>query len=366
MDNLDNLTIRVVTDRKQFSEIKQPWLDLQQKLGASFYTNFYFYRAYFKHITSPDVTPFLVVAFKGDRLVGLLPWEKRRRTFLGINYYEIGTLDHPHVDLNGILYEVEYESAILKSLHTLKNQLPTLSIFCLPKLKKDSQLATLISSQHQMSAFNWQTSESKYIDFGQTPLPEVIPKRHLKNINRLLRKSQKEGIVEFSFTQGKDITQEQIRNFLEIEASGWKGKQGSNSAIMLNKHLLAFYHSLFKNNKKNIQLNCYYFNNTPIAAHFCFINNDTLSLAKVCYLQEYSNLSPSHVLIYKAMENAQIKGKVKKISFVTGPTWLAPWKPEATPVHTFIFPMGLLSSMIYQIAKYSRLLINKLHKKSKN
>ncbi|MET1256750.1 GNAT family N-acetyltransferase [Aliikangiella maris] len=359
MDYSKSLQLKIITDRKKFAEVKAFWLNFKQETQIKFYNDFYFYRAYFKHLKHPDITPFLVLIYEGENLIGILPWEKRS---VGLGVYQIGTLSHPHVDLNDALFVDNKSTLILQAITMLKSQTPAICLFSLPKLRQDSSLSQLLINQNAIDTFHWQTSESKFIEFQQTPLIEILPKRHLKNVNRLIRKAENIGDVKYSFIKGEDITPEQIKEFLDLEASGWKGKQGSCSAISLNKDLIGFYHSLFNNSKKNIQLNCYHLDGQLLAAHFCFINGGTISLAKVCYRQEFSNLSPGHVLIYKAMENAQLEGKVTKISFVTGPGWLAPWKPSTKVVETYTFALNPMSKLYFNGAKFFRSAINWYHK----
>jgi hypothetical protein len=66
--------------------------------------------------------------------------------------------------------------------------------------------------------------------------------------------------------------------FLEIEASGWKGQSGERSAIKLHPDLMRFYESLNIEfaPSRSIVLNCLRIGERPIASQFCLRDEDTL------------------------------------------------------------------------------------------
>lgn len=149
-----------------------------------------------------------------------------------------------------------------------------------------------------------------------------------RNLRRRLRNAEKQfGKVEYRVFDGNE---EQLESFvlqgLELEARGWKGKQGS--AILKNPNVKQFYldiaHAFFK--RDQLHLGALFFGERLVAFNFSIITNQTFYLLKVAYDEEVSKFSPGQIMIYFLLQNL-FEQKIKRFDFL-GPSM--PWKLEWT------------------------------------
>ncbi len=63
---------------------------------------------------------------------------------------------------------------------------------------------------------------------GPDCLDELLGKRQRKSVRRNERKLAELGELEWRFVGGKQVGEEQIRRFLELEHMGWKGEEGTS------------------------------------------------------------------------------------------------------------------------------------------
>jgi len=149
-----------------------------------------------------------------------------------------------------------------------------------------------------------------------------------RNLRRRLRNAEKQfGKVEYRVFDG---SKEQLEPFvlqgLELEASGWKGKQGS--AILKNPNVKQLYLDIARVYfyKKQLHLGALYFGERMVAFNFSLIANQTFYLLKVAYDEEVPKFSPGQIMIFFLLQ-ILFEQKIKRFDFL-GPSM--PWKLEWT------------------------------------
>jgi CelD/BcsL family acetyltransferase involved in cellulose biosynthesis len=92
--------------------------------------------------------------------------------------------------------------------------------------------------------------------------------------------------------------------FLSIEDSGWKGVKGS-SLKKLPQNYHSYYVGLIDMLSKNNQLHMYFLeiNGHPVAGTFCYVDQDVFHAWKAGYVEEFSSLSPSTLLLLYIIED---------------------------------------------------------------
>ncbi len=153
-----------------------------------------------------------------------------------------------------------------------------------------------------------------------------------KNILATIRKSKnriKKDLLpspEYKWLQGKEITSEYFNLFIELEASGWKGRQGS--AIKNDKLLHQFY--LRIHNKISelgwLELHLMSVNGEIIAAHFGVRMKRTLILLKIAFDENYARYTPGSLLFFKMMEKIYSDQDIDEVNCLTDMRWHQTWK----------------------------------------
>ncbi len=121
-------------------------------------------------------------------------------------------------------------------------------------------------------------------------------------------KSEKNRLKKVSSYRFLHYTGEEARDhwstFLEIEDSGWKGEQGS-SIKRQSKNYQIYYENLVSllSSKDKLHMYLMEVEDMPISGAFCYVDQNVFHYAKIGYLEEFSSLSPSNLLLMFIIED---------------------------------------------------------------
>lgn len=159
-----------------------------------------------------------------------------------------------------------------------------------------------------------------------------------KNFRGNLRKARnKLAKMEASFLFINDRRQlaDAFEQFCRIEASGWKGRQGTGTAIELDVRLKAFYRALIDNfgAKDSCQINLLMASDICLAGQFCLRTNGTLHILKIGYDESHASVAPGNMLLEQLIRrSAFAESRASRINLVTGVQWHDDWKPRSEKV----------------------------------
>ena len=117
------------------------------------------------------------------------------------------------------------------------------------------------------------------------------------DMRRRRRRMRLDGHGEISTLKGSQITPDIIDAFLNLEASGWKGKAGT--ALGSREDTRAFARAAFAS--PNTELNVLTFNGQIIAADVCLNGGGVLYPVKTAYDESFSGYSPGMLLAIHMM-----------------------------------------------------------------
>ncbi len=124
-------------------------------------------------------------------------------------------------------------------------------------------------------------------------------KNRRKSVRQRQKKLERQGDVSIStaISGGSDYP-EMFTVFLNLEASGWKGKR--RSALSSNKKLLDYARAAFCSHDDNpqIQIDVLKLDNVPIAANMSLIGGRALYALKSAYDEAYAKFGPGLLLDY--------------------------------------------------------------------
>lgn len=329
--------------------------DIWNELAASYGAHFLHYPAWYKarEISSKLSNRRYYMTLRDDRgLAAVIPFEEdtiKAGPFnipcLVLSYpNEMGVCDGlSRVDLSGLQKRIKNATSSIPSK------------FFFMKLGGVPEGASLSKSGfNHLTELRKYSHETKYLDIskGREEFYENYSAKFKRNLRRKLKKANEIGEVQFKSVSATDDEIEQaFRIFLSIEDSGWKGEQGTSIAKQPEK--LAYYEALYELYKEIglLNINLLYVSDKCIAAQFGIKIEGVLYLLKVAYDEAHSAVSPGHLLIDALITEDQSGKALKKISFVTGVTWIDVWKPSSEKVFvSYIFNNKIIQSMakIYQ------------------
>jgi len=149
---------------------------------------------------------------------------------------------------------------------------------------------------------------------------EYFRKDLSSNLRKSLKQSKnrliKAGSYRFIHFEGDEAV-EKWQDFLGIEDSGWKGKNGT-SILKTAPEYRKYYDGLIRILSATRDLHLYFLelDQKYVAAAFSFTAGDIFQCAKIGYDEEYQALSPATMLLMHLMEDIQGRdGEIRRIHF---------------------------------------------------
>jgi len=179
-------------------------------------------------------------------------------------------------------------------------------------------------------------SPSNFFDCS-TPYEQLL-ERMTKHFQRNLRahrnKLQLSGdvkLVTVSAQDGVDAIEAELENFMTLEASGWKGRNGAGSAILLQPKLVGFYRDLatkMLGQEDRCEINALYLNGRCIASQFCVRTGQEYAILKIAYDEAFARLGPGQLLLLSTLERCCADPQIKKMDLVSDESWFKDWQTE--------------------------------------
>jgi CelD/BcsL family acetyltransferase involved in cellulose biosynthesis len=123
-----------------------------------------------------------------------------------------------------------------------------------------------------------------------------------------------------------------------VEASGWKGKGGTATAVDLDRGLRAFYAALTRRfaAQGRCRIHAIRHHGRPIAVAFSLQLDHTLYMLKIAYDESYARFSPGNLLYWYIIREACEDPQLETYNMVSDAAWWLPWRPHVATVHDIV------------------------------
>lgn len=207
----------------------------------------------------------------------------------------------------------------------------------------------------------WPTRKSPFLSLsGNTdnPLQDCHrSKRLASDLKGKRKKLDKEGAVSFELDTGGH----RVDEFFALEASGWKGRNGS--AIALDPSLVHFYKEIARSTAERGYFRMYslLLEGKPIAMHFGFYMGNSYFLPKIAFDEQFGKFSPGHILMQYVLGDITHLG-AKKMDLL-GPRvlWKCMWTNNVREhANWYIFRPSLKGKLLYGMSMRAAPLLRRL------
>jgi CelD/BcsL family acetyltransferase involved in cellulose biosynthesis len=173
------------------------------------------------------------------------------------------------------------------------------------------------------------------MDSPYVPLPtdwseleKRLEARFRQNLRRRRRRLEEHGPVHFEVISGTDGLDAALEDAFAIEASGWKGAEGS--AIRARPELVAFYASWARQLAASGRLRLCFLtaSDKRIAFHFGFVQGKRYYLPKCGFDESFQECSPGQLLTADVLRRC-IEEHLDTFEFLG---FSMPWKRDWTPL----------------------------------
>lgn len=356
MNNHRKWTFSVLRGRQGFEVLRPRWQALVDRLPkATYLQQPGWIGSYLDGLGGNDRDVHFVVASRGDELGGVLVLS-RKGGLRGLVMPEVQMISGPHMVLADLVGDVDDKTLWPAMLEWLDRQRSMRwLVMRLPVVSACSTLGQAMQGTRDRQFLQANRTNSAWLDCGQTMdhALKAVSKSFRQNLNRLTRRAQSMGTLDYRIVTQPGELDEALDQFLNVESSGWKKESGT--AIALDDTLVGFYRRLVKEfgPRGTCRINLLTLDGVVIAAQFGLVSNRQLNLLKIGYSQEHSHIAPGHLIMRHTIEQVCADPSLDRLCFVTHPPWSHLWKPHLSSVdYVTLFPQTLAGRLAYSLSQW--------------
>jgi hypothetical protein len=178
----------------------------------------------------------------------------------------------------------------------------------------------------------WVSLDSPYLPLPQSyeAVEKALDGKFRQNLRRRKRRLAEQGEVSYALIDGKDeqALDGALADLFEIEASGWKGRDGT--AIAQRPELVGFYSQIARDaaRRSALALGVLRLKEKPIAAHLSIVQGGRHFLIKIGYDESLHEHSPGQQMVSEAIRDSCAR-KLREFDFL-GPCmeWKLDWESQ--------------------------------------
>ena len=302
--------------------------------------------AYLAHLAASPERFRCLVLTDGRDARAICPLESRVDRVLGVPIRVWGTPFGPHWPLSDVICpEDEARRALLPAVASYLRRRPQggrlLVLGPLPQLsglwEGLPRIRTSTSCSH--------VAAEPYVFDCERPFEELTGRlskhfrKHLRNCGNRLASLADARFETASCDGGAPSL---LDAFLDVEASGWKGEQGTGSAIRLHPALLSFYRAMATTfgGGDHGEINALFADGRCVAAEYCVRTGEGYACLKIGYDETYARLSPGHLLHAKTLERCCLDPGIKRYDQLSDAAWLGVWHPGTVALQQTYVSLG--------------------------
>lgn len=317
-----------VYGRDGLSVLRNEWQKLTQRLvRPGFWHLHAWYDCYAEAFTDQPLT--FIAAYCDDRLAGILPLVCEQNRLHGIRADTLALPTHPHLPFSDVVVDarlvprgffsqlIEFTAqAGLAWDALLLTHAPSTS-YALRLLERDEVRRVIKPSKR----YNCVLARDYETLSGQ-----MSPKVR-ENLRRARRRLRDLG-AGYQVASDQAALARAFVEFLNVEASGWKGATGTGTAIKLDPRLIAFYQALMARfgEQGMCEIHMTASQDKVLAAQFCLCVGETIYPLKIGYDEAYARWSPGKVLMDDTVRGALAQGR--EINVLSAAPWALEWHPQ--------------------------------------
>jgi hypothetical protein len=268
-------------------------------------------------------------AYREGALIGVLPVVITPHPFFGIGRPILRTPSDDLTPSGDVLLAPEHAGlAFYALLRAIRREIPGHLGLSLTAVRRGAPVLDVVRSGVQgyvrcsglCSKFSFLNVQGRFDDY----LAGLGNMR--RNLKRFHKKLEKQGAVSIDRIQGAQAGKDFLETFIALEASGWKGRNGT--AMADNTEAIAFYQALAEHLGTRGDFEWYVIRvrDQVIAAQMCIRCGGSLMLAKIAFDEAYSDCRPGHLLTGNVIKDAFARPEIIEINHLSNADWEGYWR----------------------------------------
>jgi CelD/BcsL family acetyltransferase involved in cellulose biosynthesis len=336
--------------------LRECWAELFNKVPEpTYYQDWRWIFALLTHLIEDPV--YFVTLRKQGRTVMILPLQLRLEKKAGFRKRFLSFLSHNHIVLSDSLVDVDKldhdDMPRLLGFLTSQSEFKW-SYIQLKGLCENSQLYQLLKKSGMKCEL---ISHSAYFDWPEGSYDKTLSKKFIKNIRRLGNRAEREtGSSQIEYVSAPDRLRDAYETFTQLEASGWKGENGTSTAIKHDEKLISFYRHLIESFSVDgsCQINILRLGGEPTAAQLCIKTGSSWYILKIAFSENYKQYGVGNLLMLNFLEHVSLEADTTELCLVTSPLWADRWHLKKRGVYMINHYNSNLTGRLSRTVKNSK------------
>jgi hypothetical protein len=363
---MQDLKIKSFRGKQGFYNLKDDWnLIVENIKDKTLFDRYEWHKSYIDTLDDNDVSVYFFSLYRANSPVAIFPIERREVGIFKCKYKILRIPDYCQADhpLFDFIYDKSKSNIkVIKDFITAlsKNRELSWDCFFLSNILENSSIYFSLNNYKVKMSLS-QNSKNCYLIKCESYNDTIkkYSKKHKANLRNAERRLLKLGKLKYIKVKKKHELEKYFKEFLDIEASGWKGKnegRGTGEAIKQKPQERAWFINMIKNFSLNneFEYNALKLDNKTIAGQFNLRIDDSIYGLKMVYDEKYSKCSPSNVLMNKVIEEYTNDSSINYFNTLTDALWVTKWKPYCLHGYNyFIFNKTILGFISFLFGKSS-------------
>ncbi len=288
-------------------------------------------------VPEPEEVAFCVLRDAAGAAVAIVPLLRTRQRMGGVPVRVLQLPSHEHMHHTDLLVHPGWRTRIeLPALMArVAAQGLAFDVLVLGPVLADSTARAIFESGKPLLALVEPARQSDALATGNhEQLLDRLSKNFRGNLRKARNKLERLGTVRMVTARGPELGGAFDR-FCAVEASGWKGREGTGTAIANDPRLLRFYRQLIERlgPAGQVEIHLLLAGGTVIAAQFAVVVGRRCYLLKIGYDEGQAALAPGNMLLERLLQRYERDAAVSHVDLVTDAAWHESWKPESRLVY---------------------------------
>jgi len=292
-------------------------------------------------------------AYGGTTLVAVLPVVLHEASRLGLSAPILRTPRDDHTQIGDLLFaSLDDVDAVAAVLSAAASEFPDAAYIEIRRFSASSALLAGLRNAAIPGLHVWH--EDSYGAYLPVPADfsgyrNSLSRNFRNNLNKAINKVAKLRDVAYRFEHPRTTTERDFAEFLKVEASGWKGQEGS--AIARSPQWVEFYKTLVQRLGEAGWLEWQFMtgDGCTLAANLAVRMPRSVILWKLGYNDAYSRCSPGSVLFEELVKREASARTIEEINLTTNHPWYGNWEMRHRTYYTARFYFGWRGWLIWYL-----------------
>ena len=315
--------------------LRDDWESLVRNLHRPAFWHLHSWYECYARALAPDRSLDFVAAYRGRRLIGVLPFSVERSRMYCLATQVLRTPVHAHLPFSDVIVDARFIAPQFFTGLTafMASQGLVWDVWRITHAPASAYVLRLLEVMRVPHAVSVSKFYYRIIARDYERLAQAFSRKVKENLRRKQRRLA-QASAQYTVAVEPESLERAFDAFLDIEASGWKGADGTGTAIKLDTRLAAFYRAVMRSfgQRRACEISVLTLEGKPIAAHFCLIVGGTVYPLKICYDENYASYSPGKVLVDYTVRRALTGGK--ELNLLSDAPWALDWRPQARTAYS--------------------------------